>query len=247
MHEKAIKNAASREYARILTTGSPCKKYADNPAASHRRLRARSQPSDQERKLAMSHPTVQQSDRDSAHWLKSYYFVRAGVAIAWVAGAFTIGKAMPPIAAALLVAYPAWDAAANFVDARRNGGLISNPSQSLNVVISAIAAIAVALTLGASMNAVLGVFGVWAVLAGLFQLITGVRRWRTYGAQWAMILAGAQSAIVGVVFIKQATASVVPGITDIAPYAAFGAFYFLVSAIWLTISEARAKKRLLSA
>jgi uncharacterized membrane protein HdeD (DUF308 family) len=196
----------------------------------------------------MSHSTVEPSDRASAsRWLKSYYFVRAGLALAWVAGAFTIGRAMPPVGAALLVAYPAWDAAANFVDAQRNGGLINNPSQSLNVVISAVAAVAVALALGAGMNAVLGVFGVWAVLAGLFQLITGVRRWRTYGAQWAMILAGAQSAIVGVVFIKQASAPAIPGITDIAPYAAFGAFYFLVSAVWLTISEARANKRLRSA
>jgi uncharacterized membrane protein HdeD (DUF308 family) len=195
----------------------------------------------------MSHSIVQQSDRDStSHWLKSYYLVRAGVAVAWVVGAFTIGEATP-IAAVLLVAYPAWDAAANFVDAQRNGGLKANPSQSLNVVVSAVTGIAVALTLGAGMNAVLGVFGVWAVLAGLFQLITGVRRWRTYGAQWAMILAGAQSAIVGVVFINQANAAAVPGITDIAPYAAFGAFYFLLSAIWLTVSEARAKKRLLSA
>ena len=196
----------------------------------------------------MSHSTVQKSNRESAsHWLKSYYFARAVVAGAWVVSAFTIGKAMPPIAAALLVAYPAWDAAANFVDAQRNGGLMKNPSQSLNVAISAVAGVAVAVTLGTSMNAVLGVFGVWAVLAGLFQLITGVRRWRTYGAQWAMILAGAQSAIVGIVFIKQANAPAVPGITDIAPYAAFGAFYFLVSAIWLTVSEARARKRLLSA
>jgi uncharacterized membrane protein HdeD (DUF308 family) len=196
----------------------------------------------QERKLTMSHSTVQPSSRQSASdWLKSYYFVRAGVAVAWVASAFTIGKAMPPVAAALLVAYPAWDAAANFVDAQRNGGLMKNPSQSLNVVISVIAGIAVALTLGMSMNAVLGVFGVWAVLAGLFQLVTGVRRWRTYGAQWAMILAGAQSAIVGAVFIKQATAPAIPGITDIAPYAAFGAFYFLVSAIWLTVSARRSK------
>ncbi len=196
----------------------------------------------------MSHPTVQPSNRDSAsHWLRSYYFVRAGVAVAWVAGAFTIGQALPPVGAALLVAYPLWDAAANLVDARRNGGLMNNPSQSLNVVISAVAGVAVALALGASMNAVLGVFGAWAMLAGLFQLITGVRRWRRYGAQWAMIIAGAQSMIVGVVFIKQATAPAVPGITDIAPYAAFGAFYFFLSAIWLTISEARARKRLLSA
>lgn len=196
----------------------------------------------------MSHSDVLQSNNgSSSHWLKSYYFVRAGVAVAWVAAAFTIGKAMPPIAVALLVAYPAWDAAANFVDARRNGGFISNPSQSLNVVTSVIAGIAVAAAVGTSMNAVLAVFGVWAALAGLFQLITGVRRWRTTGAQWPMILAGGQSAIVGFVFIKQATAPAVPGIVDIAPYAAFGAFYFLVSAIWLTVSEARARKRLQSA
>ncbi len=62
-----------------------------------------------------------------------------------------------------------------------------------------------------------------------------------------MILAGAQSAIVGVVFIKQATAPAVPGIADISPYAAFGAFYFLISAVWLTVSAARTKKRLQSA
>jgi hypothetical protein len=224
-----------------LSQASRISKYAGLPACTCPQLPEPSpRPIVEERKLAMSHSNV---DRDSAsHWLKSYYFTRAGLAIAWVAGAFTIGKAMPPIAAALLVAYPAWDAAANFIDAQRNGGLIGNPSQSLNVVTSVIAAIAVALTLGTSMNAVLGVFGVWAVLAGLFQLITGVRRWRMYGAQWAMMLAGAQSAIVGAVFIKQANTPAVPSITDIAPYAAFGAFYFLVSAIWLTISEARAKK-----
>jgi uncharacterized membrane protein HdeD (DUF308 family) len=205
-------------------------------------------PNHQQGKLTMNHSTVQQSNqRGASHWLKSYYFVRAGVAVAWVAGAFTIGKAMPPVAVALLVAYPAWDAAANFVDAQRNGGLVNNPSQSLNVVISVIASVAVALTIGTSMNTVLGVFGAWAVLAGLFQLITGVRRWRTTGAQWAMILAGAQSTIVGAVFIKQANEPTIPGITDIAPYAAFGAFYFLVSAIWLTVSEARARKRLQSA
>jgi uncharacterized membrane protein HdeD (DUF308 family) len=192
--------------------------------------------------------TVQSSDPDSTSgWLKLYYFVRAGVAVAWVLCALTIGKTMPPIAAALLVAYPAWDAAANFVDAQRNGGLKNNLSQSINVVVSAVTSIAVALTLGESMNAVLGVFGVWAMLAGLFQLITGVRRWRIYGAQWAMILSGAQSGIVGAVFMNQASAATVPAITDIAPYAMFGALYFLVSAIWLTISETRTKKRLLSA
>ena len=49
----------------------------------------------------MSRPTANPSDRASAsHWLRSYYFVRAGVALAWVAGAFTIGQAMPLVGAA---------------------------------------------------------------------------------------------------------------------------------------------------
>ena len=89
--------------------------------------------------------------------------------------------------------------------------------------------------------AVLAVFGVWAILSGLLQLYTGVRRWRSYGAQWAMILSGAQSALAGGFMIGKSLGSMPPSILDIAPYAAFGAFYFLVSAIWLTVSAYRQK------
>ena len=49
-------------------------------------------------------------------WLKSYYFTRFVVSAIWVALAFTVARAMPPIAAVLLVAYPAWDALANFIE-----------------------------------------------------------------------------------------------------------------------------------
>ena len=175
-------------------------------------------------------------------WLTSYYFARAAFSVVWVAAAFTLGKAMPSVAAVLLLVYPAWDAAANLVDARSNGGLKQNPTQMLNVVASGVTTIAVAIALGMSMNAVLGVFGVWAALAGFFQLATGVRRWKSVGAQWAMILSGAQSVLAGLFFFKQASAPKTPGITDIAPYAAFGAFYFLVSGLWLTVSEARRRK-----
>ena len=175
-------------------------------------------------------------------WLKPYYFSRAAFSVAWVAAALTLGKSDWAISAALLFVYPIWDAAANFADATRNGGLKRNPTQALNVGVSAVTAIAVALALGMSMNAVLVVFGIWAALAGLFQLATAVRRWKSYGAQWAMILSGAQSALAGVVFIKQASGPKVPSITGIAPYVAFGAFYFLVSAIWLMVSDARRHK-----
>lgn len=182
--------------------------------------------------------TAQLPDRDSSRWLSSYYFLRAGVSVAWVAAEFTVGKAMPPAAAALLVAYPAWDAVANLVDARRSGGLAANPSQALNAAASTVVAIAVAVALGSSPFAVLALFGVWAILSGLLQLATGVRRWRA-GAQWAMVLSGAQSALAGTHFIVKANGPAVPGITDVAPYAAFGAIYFLVSAVWLTVAQAR--------
>ncbi len=183
-------------------------------------------------------PIVQLSERDTARWLSSYYFLRAGVSVGWVAAAFTVGRAAPPAAAALLVAYPAWDAAANLIDARRSGGLAANPSQSLNAAVSGAVAVAVALALGWSLHAVLAVFGVWAILSGLLQLVTGLRRWKA-GAQWAMVLSGAQSTLAGGFFVTLAAGAASPGITDIAPYAAFGAFYFLVSAVWLRLAMIR--------
>ena len=60
---------------------------------------------------------------DRERWLKQYYFVRAAFSVAWVAAAFAAGASSPVIAGALLVLYPAWDAAANFADALRSGHL----------------------------------------------------------------------------------------------------------------------------
>lgn len=172
-------------------------------------------------------------------WLKSYYFTRFAFSAAWVAIAFTVARNVPPLAAVLLVSYPMWDAIANYVDASRSGGLARNKSQMLNFIVSVVTAVAVAVALGQSNNAVLQVFGVWAALAGLFQLVTAARRWRSYGAQWAMILSGAQSILASGFMLKTAGGTEAVGIANIAPYAAFGAFYFLVSAIWLTVSDAR--------
>ena len=171
-------------------------------------------------------------------WLRSYYLGRAIFSIAWVAAAVLFsGQAGPT--AFLLVIYPAWDGVANLADARVNGGLIANPPQALNVAVSAIATIGVIVAVGHSSYAVLAVFGGWAILAGVLQLVTGFRRWRHYGAQWAMILSGAQSALAGGYMISQSTGTVAPTILDVAPYAGFGAFYFLLSAIWLVATARR--------
>jgi uncharacterized membrane protein HdeD (DUF308 family) len=176
--------------------------------------------------------------QSSSRWLQTYYSMRAAASIGWVALAVVVGRQAPPIAAVLLVAYPAWDAFANYLDAQKSGGLRSNLSQALNLVISLAAAVAVAVSLTSGMTAVIIVFGAWATLSGLFQLLTGIRRRKSAGAQWLMILSGVQSAAAGLFFFKMAHAAPPPTILVVAPYAAFGAFYFLVSAIWLTIKNA---------
>lgn len=166
--------------------------------------------------------------------LQSYYFTRAVVAAAWVVAAFTLGAANPVVGGLLLVVYPAWDALANWFDARANGGLRANPVQMTNTVVSLLAAVAMAVGWRVGGNTMIAVFGVWAVLAGLLQLAVGVRRWKSFDAQWAMILSGAQSVLAGGFFFRMSQGPTPLSVADVAGYAGFGAFYFLVSALWLT-------------
>ncbi len=177
--------------------------------------------------------------RGNEQWLKQYYFARAAFSVLWVAAALTIGQQSFGVAAALLIAYPAWDAAANVLDAARSGGLAVNRSQAINATASAMMTIAVIIALMMSMNWVLGAFGLWAIFSGLLQLGTAITRWRTSGGQWAMILSGGQSALAGAVFMYQAQLPLEPSISTVVGYAGFGAFYFLVSAVWLSVSLSR--------
>ena len=191
----------------------------------------------------MAHPHMNLVRDDREQWLKQYYFLRAAFSVAWVVAAFAVASKSPAIAGALLVLYPAWDAAANLVDALRSGGLARNRTQALNVLVSLVTTVAVIVALQASMNWVLGVFGAWAILSGLLQLGTAIRRWKSFGAQWAMVLSGGQSALAGGFFIAQALTPAVPSIANVAGYAGVGALYFLVSAVWLTVSDWRRRAR----
>jgi len=173
-------------------------------------------------------------------WLKTYYFTRAAVSVVWIVLAVTVGKAMPMLGAVLLVLYPAWDALANYIDAGKTGGLRSNPTQALNFGISILTTLAVIAALATQAFPVLAVFGVWAALSGAFQLATGVRRWKS-GGQWAMVLSGGQSVLAGLFFVKMSGAALGLAAATVAPYAGFGAFYFLISAIWLTVKGRRTR------
>jgi uncharacterized membrane protein HdeD (DUF308 family) len=174
-------------------------------------------------------------------WLKCYYLIRAVFSGIWVATAFVAAPHSPTLATFLLVVYPAWDALANFIDGARSGGLGRNRTQALNVAVSVLTTLAIIVALQKSMNAVLAVFGAWAILSGLLQLGTAIRRWKTSGAQWLMVLSGAQSALAGAFFIFQARMPEPPTVATVAGYAAVGAVYFLVSAVWLSVSGMRRK------
>jgi uncharacterized membrane protein HdeD (DUF308 family) len=174
-------------------------------------------------------------------WLKTYYFTRAAFSVLWVLAAFALAGSGAVVVGALLLIYPAWDAVANVVDAGRSGGARRNPTQVVNAAVSTLTTIAVAIALASGMHAVFAVIGVWAALSGLLQLATGVRRWKTAGAQWPMAISGVQSTLAGAMFLVQANAPAIPSITAIAPYAAFGAFYFLIAALWLTFTSRATK------
>ncbi|MBB4572493.1 hypothetical protein GGI59_000472 [Rhizobium lentis] len=72
---------------------------------------------------------MQTESYNQSEWLRSYYFARAAFSVIWIAAAIAFAG-QPGAAAFLLVSYPLWDALANLVDARVNGGLRSNPSQT---------------------------------------------------------------------------------------------------------------------
>jgi hypothetical protein len=176
-------------------------------------------------------PRAGADSKSPSNWLKRYYAVRALFSAFWVALAFTVGKEQPAVGVALLVAYPMWDCLANYVDAWCSGGLRANPTQMLNMLVSLIVTLAVIVALQRDFHAAIGVIGIWAALSGIFQLSTGIRRWKSASAQWPQILSGAQSCLAAIHFVMKASdPAAIVTVADVAPYAAFGALYFAISA-----------------
>ena len=170
---------------------------------------------------------------DTARSLQKLYFVRAGFSILWVILVALFSKKSVDVATVLLVIYPAWDVAGTFLDIRANRGSKSKMPQYINVVISAVTTVAVGIALQKGVPEALIVFGAWAIGTGLIQLILGLRRRKLLGGQWPMIISGGQSMIGGTSFILLAH-DPTKGIASLAGYAAFGAFYYLLTAFRLS-------------
>jgi len=163
--------------------------------------------------------------------LRRLYFIRFGFAVVWAALLALTGSELGVTAAILLVLYPLVDVAAAVVDARWSRAGAATTGLYLNIAISTLAGLGLVFATTSGIPAVLRVWGAWAILAGLIQLIVAVRR-RRLGGQWAMILSGAISTLAGTSFILTA-AQDDPSLTSLAGYAALGGLFFLISAVRL--------------
>ena len=159
--------------------------------------------------------------------LRRLYFVRVGFAVVWAVLLGVTASDLGVVAGVLLVIYPLFDVVAAVIDFRSSRA----PELILNIVISSLASVGLALAATSGIPAVLRVFGAWAVVSGVVQLIVAVRR-RKLGGQAAMIFSGGLSTVVGASFVVMA-AKDDPMLAGVAGYAVGGAVFFLISAVRL--------------
>jgi uncharacterized membrane protein HdeD (DUF308 family) len=138
------------------------------------------------------------------------------------------GRALIITTTVLLVLYPVIDAVASVLDARGQHGR-TRTWLTLNAATSAVTALALAIASTVGVGAVLGVFGVWALLSGAAQLTVALRRRRAFGWQWPMLLAGGFSTIAGAAFTIMAFGTA-PTLAPLVLYTATGGVDFVIEA-----------------
>ena len=167
--------------------------------------------------------------------LRSLYLVRFGFAVVWAALLAATASSLGALSTSLLLLYPLVDLAAAIVDHRASRATRPTPLLFLNMGLSLVTAVALALAVTSGLRSVLIVWGAWAITAGIVQLLVGVTR-RSLGGQWPMMLSGAISVIAGTGFILQSSGSSA-SLVSLAGYATLGGVFFLISAIRLHCSS----------
>lgn len=163
--------------------------------------------------------------------LRTLYYSRFGFAVVWAVLTMAIAKTINPAAAVLLVIYPLFDVAAAVIDFRTAGSARPKSPLYVNMVLSLLATVGLAVAAASGIPAVLRVWGAWAITAGIVQLVVAILRYRL-GGQWPMILSGGISVLAGGSFVLMA-GKPDPSLTSIAGYAILGGIFFLSSAIRL--------------
>ncbi|MBL4678894.1 MAG: hypothetical protein JKY70_22285 [Mucilaginibacter sp.] len=169
----------------------------------------------------------------TARGLRNLYFTRVIFSVLWVILISVFAKTNEGLSRILFIIYPVWDVVATYLDIKANPPQSQTTPQYVNIGIGLLTTIGVIAALQKGVPAALIVFGVWAIVTGLIQLILGLRRRKALGGQWPMIISGGQSMLAGVSFIAMANSPKM-GIGNLAGYAAFGAFYFLLAGLRLS-------------
>ncbi|MFF7550508.1 DUF308 domain-containing protein [Streptomyces canus] len=179
--------------------------------------------------------------------LRSLYLIRATFSLIWVALVATTSASLMStdeptvIAALLLVIYPLWDVIATLLERRMADTGSTDHVGTTNMALGLAATAGMIIAVFSTIGTALLVFGVWALLSGAIQLVVAIRRRRTVGAQWPMVISGGLSVLAGASFAAK-SASPTSSLSTIAGYSAFGAFWFFVSAIALSIRSRRARR-----
>jgi uncharacterized membrane protein HdeD (DUF308 family) len=132
----------------------------------------------------------------------------------------------------LLIICPVINVAASVPDPRTHPEAADSRLQVVNDALSIVAVVATAVTSTNDTSAVLRAFGGWALVSGLTQLAVAVGRHSRVGWQWAILVSGAGSTIVGVMFEAMAGHHD-PSLHNLSRFAGFGAFLFIVSVVLL--------------
>jgi uncharacterized membrane protein HdeD (DUF308 family) len=171
--------------------------------------------------------------------LTRIYFVRGVIAIAW-SGVFAAlsGGGLSAAVVALLVLYPVIDAAATLLDLRSMTADTTRSLQVFNTSLSALAAIGLGFGTVGGTGVVLFVFGLWAIISGVAQVVVAVRRRAELGIQWASLLAGTLSVIAGTTYLPLALGPA-PVLSMLVLYTGVGGVWFILQAITLVVRDRR--------
>ncbi|MDH6514404.1 uncharacterized membrane protein HdeD (DUF308 family) [Streptomyces sp. SAI-208] len=179
--------------------------------------------------------------------LRSLHLIRVAFSLIWVALVLTTSASLVSadrptvIAAVLLIVYPLWDVIATLLERRLAGTGSTDRVSAVNLALGLTTTAAMVVAAFSVVRTSLLVFGVWALLSGAVQLVVAVRRRRSVGAQWPMMISGAQSVLAGAT-IAAGSASETSSLSTVAGYSAFGAFWFLVSVIALSVRGRREQR-----
>jgi hypothetical protein len=179
--------------------------------------------------------------------LRSLYLIRVVFSLIWVALVLTTSASLVStdrpsvIAAVLLIVYPLWDAVATLLERRLAGAGSTSRVSTVNMGLGVAATAGMVIAVFSTIGTALLVFGLWALLSGAIQLVVAIRRRRTVGAQWPMVISGGQSVLAGAT-VAATSASATSSLSTVAGYSAFGAFWFLVSVIALSVRTRREKR-----